>query len=90
MKTKNMAKLFGVLVLGGSMIASASDETENNANQEAHCQVKLVVEKSAMGGFLPKETTCLDEMSEEEVLEIVEEGKKPAPPVEPICNIWGL
>ncbi|MEM7646362.1 MAG: hypothetical protein AAF203_05590 [Pseudomonadota bacterium] len=90
MKTKNMAKLFGVLVLGGSMIAGAEDNIVPDGNAEAHCQVKLVVQKENNQGFLPKETTCLDEKSDEEVLEIVAEGKEPAETGGPICTTWGF
>ena len=88
MKTNNVAKLFGVLVLGGSMIAGANDTVDPVVTPEPHCQVKLVVEKE----LLNEETTCLDGKSDEEVLEIVAEAKKPVEPVEPdpICTIWGF
>lgn len=75
MKSKNkIGKLFGVLVLGGSVMASASimANHEENHEEEEICQIKVV--HIDHRDFV-KTTTCVDEMSDKEILELIKEKR---------------
>ena len=90
MKRNDLSKLFGALVLGGSMVANAQDMLKPVEAPEVHCQMKLVVEKSTDQGLLPKKTTCLDLKSDEEIMQLVDEAREPVEVEPPVCTIWGL
>ena len=80
----NIGKMFGVLVLGGSMMAVA-----NGATSDDLCQTEVVSKKYDYEGTpLPfSKATCIDEASDETVLKIVEESRKEACN-SPFCGCW--
>ena len=96
MNHKNASQLFSVLVLGGAVMASASDQLvdEIGKGQEVEpiCQVSMV-QKDYNGNFggqkedLVVKTVCLDGKSDEEVLEIVNDAKEQSC-FSPFCGCW--
>jgi hypothetical protein len=82
MMNTNIAKLFGVLVLGGSAIASAQD-VKDSANQPSPCRIELKQRLSAQ----KEKVTCLDDIDQSKTLETI---LKENPPdcFSPWCGCW--
>lgn len=83
MKTK-AEKLFGVLVLGGAMIASAEEPRalQNGDGENLPCHLAVSSTKYWPGGASCPEktdTVCIDRMSDQEILEVVQKAREENP-----------
>ena len=85
-----MGKLFGVLVVGGSMMAQANEIMSPPTNSGEKCQLEVVSKKysSLDGSLFSSDTTCVDTMDHEEILQLIESKRNSEPPQEP-CT-WGI
>ena len=87
---RKIGKLFGVLVVGGSMMAHGSEpvnpqETKEEKNKS--CQLEMVLSQfdDIELGMCPGITFCLDNKSDEEILTIVKEEREKDPCW---CGMW--
>lgn len=85
-----MGKLFSALVLGGSMIAHADDnstQVEETQVVEKYCQVAMVKTKFQMKGDPEITTICLDQQTDEEILNTINDAKEESC-ISPFCGCW--
>ena len=95
MKQKNISKLFGVLVLGGAMMANGSDKPvdPDPISPAPACALKIVETAEFFNPVDPSNPdvlvneTCIDGKSDEEILKIVKEAREPSC-MSPFCNCW--
>ncbi len=82
-----ISKLFGVLVVGGAMIAYANDPAPTE--KEEDCELEVTLNNAYdFERMVPKKyTTCIDDKSDEEILSIIKEKKKAAC-YTPHCGCW--
>ena len=79
---KDVSKMFNVLVVGGSLMAS----TSLYADTSSDCKLELVKNSD-----LSKETTCLDEFDQNlSLVQILEEieARQSEQCMSPFCNCW--
>ena len=89
MKYNNIGKMFGVLVIGGSMMAQANElgNTEKPL-EEPHCQLETVLKKYNLSGNLASsKITCIDSKSDEEIAQIIKENRGETC-ISPFCGCW--
>lgn len=90
MDSNKIAKMFSVLVIGGSMMAHASESFDSveTSEENSHCQLEVALNKYDTGGNLAlRNTTCIDSMNSEEILKVIEEGRKDSC-LTPFCGCW--
>ena len=93
MNNKQVSKLFSVLVLGGAVMAQAQEvPTPEEKDDLKTCKVS--VKEKEFNIFAPDGAfvieTCVDEKTDEEILEIVKKAKEPeeAECMSPFCGCW--
>ena len=98
---RKIGKLFGVLVVGGSMMAYGGEpvspqETKEKEEERKNCQLEMVLSNSShFKPLCPDTILCLDDKSDEEILETVEKERKYCPDFSdgtncatPFCGCW--
>jgi len=84
-----IGKLFGVLVVGGAMMAQANESLDSQlAEESTFCQLELNQTKyDSSGAEASKTATCLDKKTDVEALQIIKKLRKENC-VTPFCGCW--
>ncbi|MCB0366956.1 MAG: hypothetical protein H6624_02590 [Bdellovibrionaceae bacterium] len=84
-----VSKVFGVLVLGGAALAAtASTELPGEVQvEEEICQVAVVQKKYALNRPVQVTTVCIDQKSDEEAIQLIQEMRKESC-YTPFCGCW--
>ena len=97
------SKMFSALVLGGGLLVEPAAANENNMpnnkdlpplqtenqwfkSDDSYCQLEFTLKKYDREGY-EKDVTCLDELSDAEIIKVIKESKADTCQ-SPFCGCW--